>query len=172
MTINCSRSPALGLLGDKEPVAQAMSTVRSAKTIQHLSSRSVCQRAKRLRAIGSLLNSWRICRGSQPGTTPRPFDLNPQVLRSCVMLDRDLVLDAIEDAQRILAAHIEPGSHRSPETTITMLVCLLDRHEVVAPVKRLRAGNRLRVVNCSPVLKPPHAQHTVSTTPNHTKCST
>jgi hypothetical protein len=26
------------------------------------------------------------------------------------MLDRDLVLDAIEDAQRILAEHIEPGS--------------------------------------------------------------
>jgi hypothetical protein len=25
------------------------------------------------------------------------------------MLDRDLVLDAIEDAQRILAEHIEPG---------------------------------------------------------------
>ncbi len=65
------------------------------------------------------------------------------------MLDRDLVLDAIEDAQRILAAHIEPGSHRSPETTITMLVCLLDRHEVVAAVKRLRAGYGLRVVKWS-----------------------
>ena len=26
------------------------------------------------------------------------------------MLDRDLILDAIEDAQRILAEHIEPGS--------------------------------------------------------------
>ncbi len=61
------------------------------------------------------------------------------------MLDRDLVLDAIEDAQRILAAHIEPGSHRSPETTITMLVCLLDA------VKRLRAGYGLRVVKWSRV---------------------
>jgi hypothetical protein len=59
------------------------------------------------------------------------------------MLDRDLVLDAIEG---ILAEHIEPGSHRSPETTITMLVCLLDRREVVAAVRRLRAGYRLRVV--------------------------
>ncbi len=67
------------------------------------------------------------------------------------MLDRDLVLDAIEDAQRILAAHIEPGSHRSPETTITMLVCLLDRHEVVAAVKRLCAGYGLRVVKWSRV---------------------
>jgi len=70
------------------------------------------------------------------------------------MLDRDLVLDAIEDAQRILAAHIEPGSHRSPETTITMLVCLLDRHEVVAAVKRLRAGYGLRVVKWSRKHKP------------------
>ena len=34
------------------------------------------------------------------------------VLRSCVVKDRDLVLDAIEDAQRILAEHIEPGSLR------------------------------------------------------------
>ena len=40
------------------------------------------------------------------------------------MRDQDLVLDAIEDAQRILADHIEPGSHRPPETTINMLVFL------------------------------------------------
>ena len=62
------------------------------------------------------------------------------------MQDRDLVLDAIEDAQRILAEHIEPASHRNPETTINMLLFLLDRHEVVAATKRLRAGYRLRVV--------------------------
>jgi hypothetical protein len=54
------------------------------------------------------------------------------------MLDRDLVLDAIEDAQRILAEHIEPSCHRNPETTITMLLCLLDRREVVAAVRLLR----------------------------------
>ena len=62
------------------------------------------------------------------------------------MRDQDLVLDAIEDAQRILAEHIEPGSHRNPETTITMLLCLLDRREVVAAVRRLRDGYGLRVV--------------------------
>jgi hypothetical protein len=56
--------------------------------------------------------------------------------------DQDFVLDAIEDAQRILAEHIEPGSHRNPETTITML----DRREVVAAVRRLRDGYGLRVV--------------------------
>src|SRR5258705_7566883 len=96
-----SAVPPWGFWGIRNESRRPCLQSRSAKTIQHLSSRSVCQRAKRLRAIGSLLNSWRICRGSQPGTTPRPFDLNPQVLRSCVMLDRDLVLDVIEDAQRI-----------------------------------------------------------------------
>jgi hypothetical protein len=45
--------------------------------------------------------------------------------------DQDLVLDAIENAQRILAEHIEPGCHRNPETTINMLLFLLDRREVV-----------------------------------------
>ena len=68
------------------------------------------------------------------------------VLRSCVVQDRDLVLDAIEDAQRILAEHIEPASHRSPETTINILLFLLDRREVVAAVRRLRDGYGLRVV--------------------------
>jgi hypothetical protein len=56
------------------------------------------------------------------------------------MLDRDLVLDAIEDAQRILAEHIELGSSRNPKVTINMLLFLLDRREVVAAVRRLRAG--------------------------------
>jgi hypothetical protein len=51
------------------------------------------------------------------------------VLRSCVVRDQDLVLDAIEDAQRISAEHIEPGSHRTAETTINMLLFLLDRRE-------------------------------------------
>ena len=62
------------------------------------------------------------------------------------MRDQDFVLDAIEDAQRILAEHIEPGSHRNPEITIYMLLCLLDRREVVAAIRRLRAGYGLRVV--------------------------
>jgi hypothetical protein len=60
--------------------------------------------------------------------------------------DQDLVLDAVEDAQRILAEHIEPGSHRTTETTINMLLFLLDRREVVAAVRRLRDGYGLRVV--------------------------
>lgn len=52
------------------------------------------------------------------------------------MRDQDLALDAIEDAQRILTEHIEPDSHRTAETTINMLLFLLDRREVVAAVRR------------------------------------
>ena len=62
------------------------------------------------------------------------------------MSDRDLVLDAVEEAQGILAEYIEPGSLRSPETTINMILFLLDRPDVVAAVKRLRAWYGLRVV--------------------------
>ena len=61
------------------------------------------------------------------------------------MRDQDLVLDAIEDARRILAEHIEPASHRNPETTINMLLFLLDRRDV-GRRQTLRAGYGLRVV--------------------------
>jgi hypothetical protein len=60
--------------------------------------------------------------------------------------DQDLVFDVIDDAQRILAEHIEPGFHRNPETTINMLLFLLDRRGVVAAIRRLRAEYGLRVV--------------------------
>jgi hypothetical protein len=60
--------------------------------------------------------------------------------------DQDLVLDAIEDAQRILAEYVEPTSRRNPEVTINMLLSLLDRRDVVSAVKRLRAGYGIRVV--------------------------
>jgi len=63
-----------------------------------------------------------------------------------VVSDQDLVLDAIEDAQRILAEHIEPTTRRSPKTTINMLLFLLDRREVVAAMRRLRTGYWLGVV--------------------------
>jgi hypothetical protein len=59
---------------------------------------------------------------------------------------RDLVLDAIEDAQRILAEYIEPATRRNPEVTLSMLWFLLERPEVVAAIARLRAGFGLRVV--------------------------
>jgi hypothetical protein len=60
--------------------------------------------------------------------------------------DQDLILDAIEDARRILAEYIEPASRRNPEITLGMLLFLLDRPEVVVAIARLRAGYGLRLV--------------------------
>src|SRR5258708_7023156 len=38
--------------------------------------------------------------------------------------DLELVLDAVEDARRVLAEYLEPGPRRPPDTTISMLVML------------------------------------------------
>ena len=62
------------------------------------------------------------------------------------MQDRDLVLDANEDAQRILAEYIEPATRRNPEVTLSMLWFLLERPEVVAAIALLRAGFGLHFV--------------------------
>jgi len=68
------------------------------------------------------------------------------LLRRSIVSDQDLILDAVEDAQRILAEYLEPSSRRNPDATISMLVTLLRRRDVVAAVARLRAGRALRVV--------------------------
>ena len=61
--------------------------------------------------------------------------------------DRDLVLDALEDAQLILAEHLEPGRReRDPARTINRLLMVLDREDLTAAQARLRAGYGLRVV--------------------------
>ena len=52
------------------------------------------------------------------------------------MSDQDLILDAFEDAQGILADYIDPTSRRNLDKR---LLFLLDRRNVVA-------GNGLRVV--------------------------
>ena len=62
------------------------------------------------------------------------------------MSDLKLVLDAIEDARRVLAEYPEPGPRRPPDKTISMLVTLLGRHDVVAATKRPRTGPDLRMV--------------------------
>lgn len=62
------------------------------------------------------------------------------------MSDQDLVLDAVEEAQRVLVEYAQAGPRRSPDETINMLLFLLDRADVVAAVERLRAGFGLRVV--------------------------
>lgn len=61
--------------------------------------------------------------------------------------DRDLIVDAIEEAQRILAAHLEPGSIQMPASrVIHRLVMVLDRPEVLAAIERIKAGRGLKVV--------------------------
>lgn len=60
--------------------------------------------------------------------------------------DRDLIIDAIEEAQRILAAHLEPGIQMSSSRTIHRLVMVLDRPEVIAAMERMKAGRGLKVV--------------------------
>ena len=68
------------------------------------------------------------------------------LLRRSIVSDQDLILDAVEDAQRILAEYLEPSSRRNPDATISMLVTLLRRRDVVAAVARLRGRRGLRVV--------------------------
>jgi hypothetical protein len=60
--------------------------------------------------------------------------------------DQRLILDAIEQAQRVLAGYIEPGA-RDPEGTMAQLLDGLARPEVLAAVQRVRAGFGLRTVN-------------------------
>jgi hypothetical protein len=61
--------------------------------------------------------------------------------------DRDLVLDALEDAQRILAENLEPGGWgRNPARTINRLLMVLDREELSAAQARMRAGFGLRIM--------------------------
>jgi hypothetical protein len=56
------------------------------------------------------------------------------------MKDCDLVLEALEDTQRILAEHFEPSWRHN------WLLDILAREELVAAQARLKAGYGLRVV--------------------------
>jgi hypothetical protein len=62
-----------------------------------------------------------------------------------VTADEQLILDAIEQAQRILAGYVEPGP-RNPEGTIEALREALAGPQLVDAVKRVRAGYGLKVV--------------------------
>ena len=59
--------------------------------------------------------------------------------------DQQLILDAIEQAQRVLAGYIEPGP-RDPDGTMAQLIEALARPEIVAAVQRVRAGYGLHGV--------------------------
>jgi hypothetical protein len=61
------------------------------------------------------------------------------------MADREVVIQAIEQAQRILAEHIEPGRHDAV-VTVKALLNVLGRRDVVAAQNRLKAGYGLYIV--------------------------
>jgi hypothetical protein len=63
-----------------------------------------------------------------------------------VKTDRDLIIEALEEAQRILAEHLEPSARRYAPNTIDRLVSVLDRPEIVAAMERMKASRGLRVV--------------------------
>jgi hypothetical protein len=63
-----------------------------------------------------------------------------------VNTDRDLIIEALEEAQRILAEHFEPGALRQSPSTIHRLATVLDRPELAAAMARMKAGRGLRVV--------------------------
>ena len=65
--------------------------------------------------------------------------------RARPMTDREVVIQAIEEAQRILAEYIEPG-RRDAVATVKALLDVLDRREVVAALNRLKEGYGLHVV--------------------------
>jgi len=64
------------------------------------------------------------------------------------MTDREVVIQAIEEAQRILAEYIGPGRRGAVATVKALLDVLdvLDRREVVAALNRLKAGYGLYAV--------------------------
>jgi hypothetical protein len=61
------------------------------------------------------------------------------------MTDREVVIQAIEEAQRFLAEYIEPG-RRDAAVTVKALLNVLGRHDVVAALNRLKAGYGLYIV--------------------------
>jgi hypothetical protein len=61
------------------------------------------------------------------------------------MTDQGLIIEAIEEAQRILGEYLAPGP-RNDAATIKALLEVLDRRDVVAALNRLKAGYELYVV--------------------------
>jgi len=63
-----------------------------------------------------------------------------------VKTDRDLIIEAVEEAQRVLAQYNEPGALRSAVGTIHRLVTVLERPELVAAIGRMKASRGLRIM--------------------------
>ncbi len=65
------------------------------------------------------------------------------------MTDQELIIDALEQAQSILAECIEPGARRRPEFAINQLLRVLDRRNLALAQERLKARCGLRESNKS-----------------------
>jgi hypothetical protein len=61
------------------------------------------------------------------------------------MTDQELLLDAIEQAQRIIACYFKAGP-RNERATLEAVLAVLDRRDVIAAIDRLRSGYGLWVV--------------------------
>jgi hypothetical protein len=59
--------------------------------------------------------------------------------------DQDTVLQAVEDARRILGEYMVPGP-RDPTFTLHRLIAVLDRDEVVLALDRMKRRRTLRLV--------------------------
>jgi hypothetical protein len=63
------------------------------------------------------------------------------------MTDQELIIDALEQAQRILAEYIEPGrGSRRPDFTVSQLLLVLDRKDLALAQERLKARCGLNLV--------------------------
>jgi hypothetical protein len=62
------------------------------------------------------------------------------------MKDHAVILAALNEVAFIIADHFEPDLPRNPVATVNRLIEVLENEELVASVKRLETGYRLRVV--------------------------
>ena len=60
--------------------------------------------------------------------------------------DRDLIIDALEEARRILSEHHQPGGPQHAARTIHLLNVVLDRPVLYAALERMKARGGLRVL--------------------------
>ena len=60
--------------------------------------------------------------------------------------DRDVIIDALEEVQRIVADHFEPGALQHAGSTIHRLAMVLNRPDVAAALQRMKARGSLRVL--------------------------
>ena len=53
------------------------------------------------------------------------------------MRDEQLIICALQDAERIIAEHLEPDRGRDPEQTLSRLIATLHRPEITRAVQQL-----------------------------------